>query len=241
MRRNLTKFIILTIHFSISGQLFSYGQINNWTNSVGIKANGGLSYFPTKIHQTGTPQTTQIFYFVPSAQCGIYYNYQVEQKSLFGIELLLTQIEGKEHDETPATDNFGNPTGQFITNDISRHLSYLSVPIYYGFFIKKLNVNFGLQTSMLLKSSGLSKAKSPDNNGGYYNFELKLDNLPVKDFDFGAKLGLSYALTNRFSIEATYYYGLLNIYKYNSADFKYKIQQITIGLRFSFIRQFSIT
>ena len=232
-RQFFATLIILTIY------LTSFGQ-----HDFGFKLSGGLSYLSTKV--TGIivdpsispppPKTAQTFFYMPSGQVGLFYNFHFNKQSVFGVELLFSQIEGKEHDKTPATDFFGNPTGQFVTGNNFSHISYLSIPLYYGYNYKKISVNVGIQTSFLLHASSQSKFQAPDYNGNIQTFNSSSSELPLKYFDLGLRGGIIYSLTNKFSIEGTYYYGLLNIHEHNYSDagFVYKVQQMTIGIRYKF-------
>lgn len=222
MKIQLSILIVLLFNFSI------YGQQN-----IGIKANGGLSRI--FIYDNSTQQIVQKSYFVPSGQGGLFYNLPLGNKSLLGSELLFVQIEGKERIEIPFTDQLGNPTGEFGIDNIDRHISYIGLPIYYGFKVKKLILNLGIQTSFTLVSSAREKGQSPDGYGGINTWDNKSDKLNIDAFDFGARAGLIFNLTNRFAVEGTYYYGINNILKKNiyNTELKWKIQQMTIGLRYT--------
>lgn len=225
MKIHLSILIILLFNFSI------YGQQN-----IGIKANAGLSRIV--IYENSTQKVVQKSYFVPSGQGGLFYNLPLGNKSLLGAELLFIQIEGKERLEIPFTDQNGNPTGEFGIDNIDRHISYIGLPIYYGFKIKKLTLNLGVQTSFTLASSAREKGQATDGYGGISVWDNKFDKLNIDAFDFGARAGLIFNLTNRFAVEGTYYYGINNILKksiYNT-ELKWKIQQMTIGLRYTFLK-----
>lgn len=223
MKIQLSILILLLFNFSI------YSQQN-----IGIKANGGLSRIDNNFNSSAG--TTQKFYFVPSGQGGLFYNLPLRNKSLLGAELLFIQIEGKERLESQATDQNGNPTGELFIDKIEKHISYIGLPIYYGFKIKKLTLNLGVQTSFTLASSALEKGQAPDGYGGISVWDNKFDKLNIDAFDFGARAGLIFNLTNKFALEGTYYYGINNILKKNkyNSELKMKIQQITIGLRYTF-------
>ena len=204
----------------------------NGQHSVGVKINGGWSKISTKLNSS---QLSQEFKFVLSYQAGLYYNFHFQNKSIIGFELLFSKIAGKEHSEQLVTDQYGNSTGQLITNDNTLHISYLSIPIYYGFNYKKLNFNIGLQTSYTINGSAENKTNTPDGNGGFLNFDSDTNKLPIKNYDFGIRAGLFFDLTKRISLEIAYNYGLTNNYKYSSA--KWKIQQFTIGIRYTLLKK----
>ncbi len=203
--------------------LTAFGQYE-----IGLKANGGLSCISAKLNST---QITQKFYFVSSGQGGIFSNFHLGDKSLLGTELLFMQIEGKEHSEISVPDQYGNPTGQSISEVIWRHISYLSIPIYYGYKIKKLTINFGVQTSFMLTNSVHSEIQSSIPLVYVTPPSAKLD---IDSYDFGIRAGLGYSLTTKFAIETTYYYGLNNILKSNTTNSIWKVQQMTVGLRYNF-------
>lgn len=211
------------MHLTISGQ-----------HDIGLKVNGGLSYFSTKAKTT--QPITQKFYFMASGQGGLFYNLHIHNKFLLGIELVFMQIEGKELLKFELTDQYGNLTGQYTTDNIWRHISYLGIPVYFGYNYKKLNVNLGFQTNITLASSGQEKGQAMY-NGGVTTWNNHFDKLAIDNYDIGARAGIIYHLTDKFSIEANYYYGFNNIVKDEklSKYWTWKIQQMTIGLRYKFI------
>jgi hypothetical protein len=185
--------------------------------------------------ESGSSNTSTKYYFRTSWQAGLFYRFHFTNKSTLGATFLFNQIKGKARDETPATDNFGNPTGEYIVSDRWQQLSYLSIPLFFGITLHKFNVNIGLQTSFIIETKGETNTKAPDGNGGFLYFQSKSEQLPVKDFDIGPGISLSYQLLNRVSIQASYYYGLRNIHKYNGSDKKWQIQQLTFGLQYHLI------
>jgi len=158
------------------------------------------------------------------------------------VELLFTQIEGKEQtvDTLGTYSTNGNTTNLLSTITISKHISYLSLPIHYGINVKKFTFNIGIQVSARLMSSA---EVTTQNNYSYNtgNFltpsttYYKTDRLHIKDADFGETVGIIYHITNKFAIEGNYYYGLNNIFPNKSRTTIWKNQQMTIGLRYSFL------
>ncbi|MBA3664568.1 MAG: PorT family protein [Bacteroidetes bacterium] len=219
--------------------LLIYSSSSFSQQDFGIKVNGGVSQITAKINSSGDI-VTQKFYFLPSFQAGFLYHLHLGKKSLLGTEILFMQIEGKEHMQTQDIDSYGNPTGFITTTDISRHISYLSIPIYYGYKIKKFSINFGFQVGIPIKSSARYKTEYVY-NGDKIISDDNYNSLPIDNYDFGTKSGLMYNLSKKFTIETTYYYGLNNIYKSNqifSANilpiFTMKIQQFTFGIIYKF-------
>ena len=224
--------ILLTILTTLTINMTAFGQLD-----FGLKANFGLSRLSTKL--TTSQQLTQKFHFVPSGQGGLFYNLHLREKFLIGAELLLIQIEGKEYLEIPSTDINGNLTGEVGTDNIWRHITYFGLPIYFGYNFKKLNVNIGLQTNFTLASSGREKGQVPDGYGGIATWDNKFSKLGIDDLDYGARAGLIFQHTDKFSLEIIYYYGINNILKdeiiSKNLNWKWKVQQMTIGLRYKFI------
>jgi hypothetical protein len=209
------KFIFL-IFFSLNS-LFSFSQ-----HDFGVKVNGGASKITSKFNSN---ITTQKFYFVPSGQAGFFYTLSIK-KSLLGAEILFSQIEGKERLSIPIFDNNGKNVGEDI-DMIYRHISYLSLPIYYGFKFKKLSFNLGIQTSLALASSGEERGQF----GGTV-ISNNFTKLNIDNYDFGARAGMFINLSKRFSIDLNYYYGINNILSnnINIPNWSWKVQQATIGL-----------
>ncbi len=212
MRQLLPILTALTISLTSSGQMV-----------IGLTANGGLSKLIKKVDFSGTVQKN---YFMPSGHAGLFFNFHVDDKSLIGTDLLFVQIEGKEHLDTPETDIQGNPTGKYMRTDMWTHISYIGLPVYYGYKINKFILNLGFQTSVVLASSGLAKTTS-----GYGVLENTIDKLYIDALDAGLWTGLHFRLTEKFSIQTSYYLGLNNILKNNYA--KWKIQEMTVGLRYN--------
>jgi hypothetical protein len=202
----------------------SYSQ-----HMLGIKACGGLSEIreTTNVTDAGTIKN----YFVPSGQGGIFYNY-AKGRSLFGAELLFVQIEGKNHYDSPFTDAYGNSIGHEEA-DLWLHISYLSVPIYYGFTLKNFNINLGVQGGYPVMSSGRGEANG-EISGTPIHYEVKYNKLYINPIDFGPRTGLFFKISKSLSLEANYYHGITNIYK--GSPFFRKVRQMTIGLKYSVIR-----
>jgi len=232
MRQRLK--VITAVFFSIHLHTWTAAQDTTANNheifSIGLTANGGLSYLLTKANLM-VVGSIQKFYFVPSGNGGLFFRFHFNDKSSFGTELLFAQIEGKEQTKIPVTDNYGNLTGQFIIEDIRRHISYLIIPIYYGQTINKFTIDAGLQASLALTGSFNADIQSPIPIYGDTNGKLSIKNYPF----FGVRLGFSFSLTKNISVSAKYYYGeLANINKYNSPPYSKKqtVQQGTIGLSY---------
>ena len=211
----------------------NYGQFD-----IGLKLNGGISYIYTKYQDSYQSNLfggniTDKDYLQPSVQAGLFFNLRLPHKFSFGWELLYLEINGKEHYILQLTNQNATVSGQYISDNIIRHISYLGIPLYVGYYYKKFNINLGFQLNYALASAGKI------NEQPYYASAQALRNNNNKigntDFDFGARIGLIYKLTGRFSIEANYYYGMTNVIRDNNNIVKWQIQQLTIGLRYKFV------
>ncbi len=204
--------LYLPIILIIASHFNSFGQLD-----IGIKINGGASYIYTHFQQSnqafvlGGNVSTDKNYYRPSGQAGLFFNRYLKHQFSIGAELLYTQIEGREYMELQQTNQNGMP-GQYITDNVWRHISYLGIPIYFGYNFKRLNINIGFQFNYVLASGGEEKGQEP-NNGNVTIWDNKFNELGIKNYDFGAKGGLVFKLSDKFLIEANYYYGLNNIIK----------------------------
>ena len=206
----------------------AFGQYN-----FGLKANGGLSYLSTHFKSNPPQHETEKFYYQPSGQGGLFYNFQFKCKFLIGTEVLFIPIYGKEYFKLPLTDQNGNLNGEYSEDNIYRHIYYLGVPVYVGYSFRKLNINLGFQVNFVLASGGEEKGHATY-NGQYSAWDNRYDNLYINNYDLGARPGVLYKLSEKFSIEANYYFGLKNILRNSSIKpyWIWKVQQMTVGLRY---------
>jgi len=215
-------------------------------SSFGFKINGGVSRISS--NEYDHTYSSQKTYFMPSGQAGVFYNQPIRTHEFFGVELLYSQIQGKEKqvDTVEWFGNNGNTHALFTTNTITRNISYLSLPVYYGVTIKKFTVKVGLQISVALARSGKAVVQSPADSMGYFSISgatttntYKTNKLYVKDGAFGQTASITYNLSPKFALEANYYYELSNLYRNaklnGSSETVWKFQQITLGLRYSFL------
>jgi hypothetical protein len=204
-----------------------YGQ-----HTFGIKLNGGISNISVK---TNNGQTLKhISYPQPSYNGGIYYAVNLNKKLTFGTEVLFTQINGKEYLGIPFTDNNNNPTGQYYSDTIWRHLSYLGLPIYIGYNYKKLNLNIGVQTNIRIGGKVREIGSAPL-NGDTLTWDNKFTNLNGYDkLDFGIRAGFILKIYRNIGLEGNYYLGLNNNLKGSiTSNWKMKNRQLTIGIRYT--------
>lgn len=219
--KNLLKLtFILSIVFTFN--LNTFGQ-----QQFGIKINGGLSKITNSNESSNVTVTNPFF---PSGHAGFYYNLALGKKSSLGAELLFSQIEGKDKIEMGLNGWDKSESG--YRTDSYRNISYLSLPVYYGFMIKKFNINGGFQISYALASSGRDKTKVTI-NGIEESTNQKNNDINIENLDFGPRVGITYNLTKKLAVEGTYYYGLNNINNGDVTAWKLKVQQITFGIRYA--------
>ena len=185
-------FLIFAINITVSAKY-----------DFGIKVNPGLSKIVTE-----DPDDSRFSF---SGNAGAYFQIQLNNILVLGAEFLFVQINDLEKHEFEGTDENGNPTGEFYTSDIWRHVSYVGLPIYCGIKFKRFTINVGFRTSLYLSSSGRSKFYTKDK----VYFDDKFDELNIDNYDFGIRIGILLALTERFKIEGNYYYGVNNLLPYD--------------------------
>ncbi|HTA63348.1 MAG TPA: porin family protein [Bacteroidia bacterium] len=207
--------------------------------SFGVKINGGVSRISD--NSFNPVFSTQKTYFMPSGQAGLFFSLPIRTHEVFGVELLFSQITGKEAEtDTVGTFSSNGITNKlFSTSTISRNISYLSLPIYYGVKIKKFTVKVGLQVSIALIGRGHTEMESNFYPKNYYLTLYQNPKLYIKDAAFGETASITYNLSPKFAIEANYYYELSNLYRNaklnGSTQTVWKYQQITLGLRYAFL------
>lgn len=203
-------------------------------HQFGLKGNAGVNYFTTRIENPSGFE--QKFSILPALQGGLFYSYSINEKLSLGTELLWMAVEGKETMTITNTDINGIPNGNFTTVIFYRDISYLGIPLYAGYTWKKWNFNLGLQVNYHLRSAGSENGYGVDQNGQAIEWNFDGGELNVDKFNFGVRPGLSYKLTDMFSIEANYFGGINNILNAPSLNdtWKWKVHQLTVGLRISF-------
>lgn len=145
----MQNFLKLTFILTV----FTFPHLNTFgQNQFGVKASGGLSKITNSDEFVNITHSTP---FVPSGQFGFFYSHPLHEKSSLGAELLFSQIEGKDIIDFDLDDLGENTT--HVTNVTFRHISYLSLPVYYGFNSKKLTINVGFQISRALIKNGREK------------------------------------------------------------------------------------
>jgi len=154
------------------------------------------------------------------------FNFTVSGQHQFGIKA------SGVLDDLYTLNEFGRVYLGYRKDNSYRHISYLSLPVYYGFTINRLVINAGFQISYSISSSGREKDYAIV-EGITYTSDNKVDNINIRRFDYGPKAGIIYNLTDKLAVEGTYYYGLNNIQKGNPILWKLKVQQATLGIRYT--------
>lgn len=209
--------IVVTFNLSTFGQ-----------RQFGVKINGGVS----KITESReNPNISFVTPFVPSGQAGLYYNLLISKNTALGAELLFSQIEGKEISELRLIDVEGNNVG-FATTHTYRHISYLILPVYFGFNLQKLTIHAGFQLSYNIAGSDKYKTDATV-NGERFKSESTSENNPFSKYEFGPRTGIYYHLTDRLAVEGIYYFGISNIEKGVPMINELKVQQMTVGVRYA--------
>lgn len=170
---------------------------------------------------------------MPSGQGGLYYNFNLREKFSLGGELLFTQIEGKQLYQLSTINKNNQPSYQYADFNSWQHISYLGIPVYFGLNLKKMNFNIGFKANFKLIYSGRMKGQIAYNGSSLQTFD-KIDKLNIDSYDFGGRIGLTYRLSDKFRIEANYYYSFNNIISDAIASklWTWKVQQMTVGLHY---------
>ena len=231
--KNLLKLTVI-LSIVIAFTLNTYGQ-----HQFGVKVSGGISRIYGSLESQNHLPFIMSSSFSPSIQAGFYYNLPMSKNAAIGAELLFSHVEGGQ---TSKWDDRGITFLERYGSDFTyEQISYLSLPVYYGYTYKRLTINGGFQISYAFSSSGSNESSyeyiviAEDGNrmkreGG---MNRELNDLPIKDFDFGPRAGAIYRLTNKLSIEGMFYHGIHNINQLKSSEEELKIQQMTLGIRYA--------
>jgi len=228
MRKLFTNIILLAVTVTALGQ-----------QSIGVKVNGGISFFRSE-NQTYPSWPMKLSYYpMPSGQVGLTYQYRLKKKITLGAELLYTQIEGKEIETIFTGLAIGNTftSDGYVETKKYRHIYYLGMPVYVGYKLNKLTVNLGVQTNFKVGGGSHFYYHDVHDNEEPINKDVKQNSIDVNKIDYGLRLGLFYKLTDKFSLETNYYYGLTNISENASIDLsrRWHIHQFTVGVRYNLL------
>lgn len=169
------------------------------------------------------------------------------KKCALGAEILFSQVEGGQTVKWDYKDIGLSNIDGYGSDFTYEKISYLSLPIYYGYTYKRLTINGGFQISYAFSSSGHYEISYEyiviAEDGGRIKSEgglnSELNKLAIRDFDFGPRVGGIYRLTNKLSIEGMFYYGINNINYIKLSAEELKIQQMTLGIRYTLWSDFA--
>ena len=219
----LPSFFILCFYAAIHGQ-----------SRIELKAAYGVS----KISNTYAKLVNSIkIKTAPSWSGGIVFKTCLKNKSIFGTELLFSQIKGKEKLEFQSTD-FNGTLNSDIKSVAYKQIYYLSLPIFYEYsFTPKIAANVGFQTSIALAALWKENGSIDYYNGDVIEWEYHYQAMNIKRWDIGLRAGVSYQITENLSIEGLFYYGINNINGSSlQKDFRWSIRQATLGVRYSIVK-----
>ena len=113
-----------------------------------------------------------------------------------------------------------------------KNITYLSLPISFGLQFKRLSINAGTEVSAALTAKGRQIHRT-----NYYGADTTFRNTDKLEIDrimIGPEIDIQFKLTNKLSLEGTYYYGITNLLSSPSkSDWKWKAQQAVIGIRYT--------
>jgi hypothetical protein len=218
--------IFLSILISWTLNMSSYGQY------VGLKLNAGLSKIPeTNELFPGAPEKYQSK-FAFSGTAGVLLRFKTSKKSFLQSEILFIKVAGNETNNVNIVDVNGNKIQELKTS-AKKHLSYVGIPVFYGWQKNKTAITIGFQIACALNSKGSIESQRTD-NGITMRYTYNQSELDIKKFDYGPRLGLMYDLSTKVSFEGLYYHGLPNILDNNTKD-TWRVRQLTIGLLYKII------
>ena len=170
----------------------------------------------------------------------MYYSHTFNKRSSFETDLLFNQVESR----TTYIPNYNDwlglgiptlPNSDDYSGENCMHLSYLNLPVYYGYTVKKFTLYVGFQTSLKLGTSCTIKSRYAGFNfSGETRKLINIDNL-----DYGPKIGLTWKLSTYLDIEGTWYYGLNNITHdpFLNNFREHLIRQLSVGIRYILTRK----
>jgi outer membrane protein with beta-barrel domain len=231
----MKKIIIITViaflSIRVSGQEAKNASNEESGLSLGYKFNGGASEIMESF-------TANPFGFVPDNMLQFAYNfgilthYEFDNRNGIGLEILFNRISGMDHLSENYIDGSGDMLGSGY-RDIQRHISYLSIPVYYTYSISRWRLGIGVQTSFVLASNDVQTYNGTKYGVPYYYQESSND-LQLNSYDIGPKLCVFYQVTNAFFVNADYYLGITqinnNMIGYSSQSLKNEELSIGVGM-----------
>lgn len=131
-------------------------------------------------------------------QIGLSCAIPLTKKLSFSPELDYVRIHANSN-RTEIWPYYGN---YYITVEEQLRMSIISLPLLFKYQMgNHFNLQLGPQINYIAYANRERTSK----------FDSEKPNAYIKDFDFGPSLGLGYHLTSKWSIEAHYFLGLLNL------------------------------
>ncbi len=223
------------------GSLFFFNNVFGQSD-VGFKANITSSFISFKdVSKYQGALANQKNLIAPSGQIGMFYSHTFKNRSFIGTDLLFNQVESRtsytpnmQYDQR-SNMNYLLPVlnnGYYEENRM--HLSYLSLPVYYGYKVRRFSFYLGFQTSLKLGTSNTIVSHSSGTTSS--NGSQSLSN--IDNLDYGPKVGLTWRVSTFLDLEGSYYHGLNNI-TYDPSNYNYqewRIRQVSIGIRYILTR-----
>ncbi|HNQ42725.1 MAG TPA: porin family protein [Saprospiraceae bacterium] len=211
--------------------LFLISQVCTAQKDFGARLNTGFSKMVIDRNDEGISQKN---FYIFSALSGLYASFYTNENSFIGTELLYNRVSGEEEIVFNIRTGSGlSSKVETITLNYRRHISYLSVPVYYGFLSDRFLVRAGVQLSMLLQSDESLKYDVPDYIMVNYTQPGRLD---IDKYDYGLLIGLGYRFYDNAEFEISYYHGLNDIYDGQDNATTWRNSQFTAGFRYTFFK-----
>lgn len=158
--------------------------------------------------------------YKPGAYGGLFISYQINDIISLQTEATYSMLGFKDR-----------IAGEYAT--IS--LDYITVPLLFQFTLRnyeKFKFAFGPQAGYLLRDDADPKVFGSTDTES--NSESKTSSETFEDFDYGAVVGLEYAIDDNFAIQARYYIGMTEIFKKDSFDSAAKNRAFSVGAAIKF-------
>ncbi|NQY10256.1 MAG: PorT family protein [Flavobacteriales bacterium] len=162
-----------------------------------------------------------------SGDFGFFTDFEVINEHYFvGTGIHMQLIKGFETDEGDYEDPF---TGFNYTwyQEEKVLISYLAIPVDFGFKIKSFKFYTGLQASILMTSKQKSVYETIFDGKDFVNTEVI--NPQIDEYDFGWRIGAAYNLLDNIAFTLDFYQGLNNIILAGDNGVA-KISQATAGI-----------
>ena len=213
--------LILSLIFAL---IFNFAKSQNYT--LGTTFNLGLSEIPLKL-----PIERLQSEFMPSGNVGFIMELKRKSsESSIGIGILWIQMQGSTTKTTLLDNGLANIGYEYF--EIRTHISYIGLPIYYRFKLKRFGVRIGVQTLFASHTSSSQHTYREINNQSIsYSFYYPKSQL--NNFDLGPKIGIDFEILKRMRLKADYYLGLVDKKNRHSKVGNNSVQ-FTLGL-FSFL------